>query len=128
MNDAVITLKTDANLKQKAMELADELGFSLSAIINAYLKSFLRTKTVNFTTLDESKPTKFMIDGLKESAKDIKAGRVISFNSPGEEIEYLNRLIKSDEDKLRKKIFKTAKKVTNKHKETVYQPTNFVYQ
>ena len=91
MNDAVITLKTDFELKQKAMKLADELGFSLSAIINAYLKSFLRTKTVNFTTLDESRPTKYMIDSLKESKADIKLGRVSpAFTDAKSAIEWLH--------------------------------------
>ena len=127
MNDAVITLKTDFELKQRAMKLADELGFSLSAIINAYLKSFLRTKTVNFTTLDESKPTKYMIDSLKESRADIKAGRVVSFNTSEEEIEYLNRLIKADEDNILKKVSKAATKVTPKYKETISRPTSSVY-
>ncbi|OIP87517.1 hypothetical protein CO009_03625 [Candidatus Shapirobacteria bacterium CG_4_8_14_3_um_filter_35_11] len=91
MNDAVITLKTDYDLKTKAMKLADELGFSLSSLINAYLKSFLRTKTVNFSTLDESRPTKFMIDSLKESKADIKAGRVSpAFSDAKSAIEWLH--------------------------------------
>lgn len=76
MNTALITLKTDPILKKKAMKLADELGFSLSSLINAYLKNFVRTKAINYSLRDESRPTKYMVDSLKESVADVKAGRV----------------------------------------------------
>lgn len=75
MNTAVINIKTEPVLKKQAMTIADELGFSLSSLFNAFLKNLVRTKTVNFSLEDESHPTKFMIDSLKESGCDIKAGR-----------------------------------------------------
>lgn len=76
MNTAIITLKTDPVLKNKAMKIADQLGFSLSSLINSYLKTLVRTKSVSVSLDDESYPTRFMIDGLKESAADVNAGRV----------------------------------------------------
>jgi addiction module RelB/DinJ family antitoxin len=76
MNNAVITLKTNSVLKSKAMKIADDLGFSLSSLINAYLKNLVRNRSITFNLNDESYPTKFMIEGLKESAADIKAGRI----------------------------------------------------
>lgn len=79
MNTAIITLKTNPQLKNQAMKIADELGFSLSSLINSYLKTLVRTKSVSVSLNDESRPSQFMIDGLRESAEDIKAGRV----SPG---------------------------------------------
>ncbi len=36
----VINIKTEKNVKTHAQKLAKEMGFSLSAIINAYLKHF----------------------------------------------------------------------------------------
>jgi len=75
MNNAVITIKTELDLKNKVVKLADELGFSLSSLINAYLKHFARTKTVNFT-LNEEIPSAWMIKQLAESKKDIKAGKI----------------------------------------------------
>lgn len=75
MNNAVITIKTESNLKNEVVKLADELGFSLSSLINAYLKHFARTKTVNFT-LNEETPSDWMIKQLAESKKDIKAGKI----------------------------------------------------
>ena len=90
MNDAVITLKTESELKEKAIKLADELGFSLSSLINAYLKNLVRTKSVSYTLQPEGEPTGFMINGLKESARDIKSGRVSStFTDAKSAVEWL---------------------------------------
>ena len=45
----VINVKTDKDIKQHAQEVAGELGLSLSAVINAYLRQFVRNKEVHFT-------------------------------------------------------------------------------
>ena len=127
MNNAVITLKTDSVLKSKAMKIADELGFSLSSLINAYLKNLVRRKTVDFSLEEfESHPSKFMINGLKESAADKKAGRIVSFLTGKEEIDYLDKLIKKDEDKLRQKVSKTTRKGAVKYKAPVSKQAGFV--
>lgn len=44
----IINIKTDKEIKKKAKEVAEDLGFSLSAVINAYLKQFVRNKEVYF--------------------------------------------------------------------------------
>jgi len=44
----IINIKTDKEIKKKAKEVAEGLGFSLSAVINAYLKQFVRNKEVYF--------------------------------------------------------------------------------
>lgn len=90
MNNAVITLKTNSVLKSKAQKIADELGFSLSSLINAYLKNLVRNKSVNFNLADESRPSEFMVKGLKESRADIKAGRISpAFTDAKKAIEWL---------------------------------------
>lgn len=45
----VINIKTEKQVKQNAQKLAKSLGLSLSAVINAYLKQFVRNKAVNFS-------------------------------------------------------------------------------
>ena len=125
MNNAVITLKTNTELKNKAMKLADELGFSLSSLINAYLKQLVRTKSINYSLQPEGEPTKFMIDSLKESAKDRKAGRVVTFNTEYDELDYLNKLIKDSERSLQSKVSKTVKKGAVKYKKAVSAKTNY---
>jgi len=46
----LINIKTDRDVKISAQKLAKELGLSLSAVVNAYLKANLfATKAVNFS-------------------------------------------------------------------------------
>ncbi len=77
MNTAVINLKIDLKTKKEAQKIAEELGVSLSSIIKSQLRQLVRTKKAILST--EEKPTEWMLNALKESREDIKAGRV----SPG---------------------------------------------
>jgi len=45
----VINIKTDKEVKRDAQRVAENLGFSLSALINAYLRQFVRNKEVYFS-------------------------------------------------------------------------------
>lgn len=91
MNTAVINIKTDINLKKQAMAIADELGFSISSLFNAFLKNLVRTKTVSFSLENESHPTKYFINNLRASRADIKAGRKSpSFTNAKDAIKWLN--------------------------------------
>jgi len=45
----VINIKTDAETKKKAKELAAELGVPLSTVINVYLRQFIRTREFIFS-------------------------------------------------------------------------------
>lgn len=95
MNTAVINLKTDPKTKKAAQKVAEELGISLSGLINGFLKDMIQTKSVHFSA-DEEVPSAYMIKALKENQKDKKAGNLISFNSWEEERKYLTQLIKND--------------------------------
>jgi len=46
MNTAVINIKTQPEVKAKAQEIAKEIGVSLSSLLNAYLKQFIKTNGV----------------------------------------------------------------------------------
>ncbi len=95
MNTAIINIRTEVDVKEKAQRIAEEMGFSLSSIVNSYLKKFIKTKTL-FVSLDE-KPNAYLKQMLKESEADIKAGRVVSFEKPNDALDYLDSLIKKDE-------------------------------
>ena len=97
-NTAVINVKVNPELKTQAQNLAEELGFSLSSLINACLKQIVRSGSVSFSVSEE--PTEYMIKALKESKADIKAGRVVSFENGKDALTYLDKLI--DNDKKRK--------------------------
>ncbi len=89
MNSAVINIKTNPVIKAKAQEIAEELGFSLSSLINGYLKHLVKTKTVHLTTSEE--PSDWLIKILKENEKDRKAGRVSpGFDNVEDSIKWLN--------------------------------------
>jgi len=45
----VINVKTDKKIKKDAQKVAAELGLSLSAVISAHLKQFIRNKEVYFS-------------------------------------------------------------------------------
>lgn len=92
MNTASILIKVDPQVKAKAQKTAQKLGLSLTSIINRYLKHFITTETITFSTRDE-KPSQYLIKALKESESDVKAGRVITFKNIQEELEYLDKEI-----------------------------------
>jgi len=94
MNTAVINIKINPTLKKQARNIAEELGLSLSSLIKGYLKQLVRTKTVSFSL--EEEPTDYLLQALKESREDIKAGRVISFNKGSDAIRYLNKMINNE--------------------------------
>ena len=74
MNGAVINVRVDSQTKVQAQNVAEELGFSLSGVIHAFLKQLIRTQAVSFAVSEEQ--SDYLIKTLKESDKDIKAGQV----------------------------------------------------
>jgi len=97
MNTSVVNVKVNPQIKKEAQEVAEDLGLSLSALINGYLKQLIRNKTVVFSSLEEE-PTDYLLETLRLSREDIKAGRLVSFKSPYESLNYLDKMI-ADEQK-----------------------------
>ena len=52
----IINIKTEKEIKTSAQKLAKEMGLSLSAIINAYLRQFIRNKEARFTIAPKMTP------------------------------------------------------------------------
>lgn len=92
MNTAVINIKVEPQVKKSAQKIAHTLGISLSGLINGYLRQLIRTKTVTLSAAKEI-PSDYMIEALKESEADIQAGRVVSFQSGKETLDYLDKMI-----------------------------------
>jgi addiction module RelB/DinJ family antitoxin len=88
----VINIKTDKEVKKNAKKIAEDLGFSLSAVINAYLKQFVRNKEIYFSVIPQ------MSSGLEkiigEIETDIRKKRNISqvFSSGNELKKHLSSL------------------------------------
>lgn len=91
MNTAAIYIKTQPEVKAKAQKIAKALGISLSSLMDAWLRQFVKTKRVTFGT-EEERPSKYLIESLKKSGEDIRAGRVLSFNNGEEAVKYFQSL------------------------------------
>lgn len=92
MKTAMINIKTNKEVKEQAQKLAEELGFSLSAIVTASLKQFVRTREVQFSAAYRMTP--YLEGVLAEVEKDIKEGKNISpaFTNAKDMDVYLNAL------------------------------------
>ena len=86
----IINIKADKEVKEKAQEVARELGVPLSTIINAQLKEFIRNKSIYLSAVPRMTPYLEKIIG--KAMKDYKAGKNISplFHSAKEMDEYLD--------------------------------------
>jgi len=86
----VITIKADRKTKEDAKKLAEELGLSLSAVVNASLRQFVREKELHISAMPRMTPR---LERIAEQArKDYKAGKNISplFSSAKEAIAFLH--------------------------------------
>ncbi|MDP3997502.1 MAG: hypothetical protein Q8P73_03310 [bacterium] len=92
MKKMAINIKVDSVVKEEAQKVAKELGFSLSGVINAYLKEFLRTRRIN-VGLREEELSDWAKRELKMSQADYRAGRSTSFGSEKEALVYLGSVI-----------------------------------
>jgi addiction module RelB/DinJ family antitoxin len=80
-------IKIEPAIKEQAQQTAEELGLSLSAVMKALLKQFIRTKHLSIGISEI--PHEYLRQSLKQSEEDIKAERVISFESGKEALDYL---------------------------------------
>ena len=88
MNTAIINIKTEETTKKQAQKIAQELGISLSSLLNAYLKQIIRTKKVEFDLREE--PSDYLIKSIKRAERNIKEGKVSpAFKTGKEAIEWL---------------------------------------
>ena len=74
----VINIKADKVTKDKAKKIAQELGLSLSAVINAYLKQFVNNKSVYFSTNKSYQMTPELENMIGGIEKDIKKKKNLS--------------------------------------------------
>ena len=84
MNTAVISTKIDLQTKREAQKTAEALGIPLSVIIKAFLKHFIKTKTVEFSARDEE-PSEYLKNAIRQAQKDWEAGKTSPAFKTGEE-------------------------------------------
>lgn len=94
MNTAVINIKTDAKTKSEAQKLADEMGLTLTAVLNRYLRHFIKTKSVTFST-DAETPNDYLIGLMNKAKQDRKIGKASPvFDNADEAIKWLHKKTK----------------------------------
>jgi addiction module RelB/DinJ family antitoxin len=76
MAKTIISIKSDKEVKENAKKLAQELGLSLSDVINASLRNFIRMREVRFSSIPQMTPELERLLGKIE--KDIKRKRDLS--------------------------------------------------
>ena len=91
MNTTVINIKTDKNLKKDAQELAKNFGLPLSAIVNIYLREFVREKRIIFS--EPPTPNAKTRKILDRAIADIKAGK--NLVGPFESAEEMDKFLRS---------------------------------
>ncbi len=88
----VINIKADKEVKENAQGIAKELGLSLSDVINASLRNFIRTREVYFSAIPRM--TLEFERFLGHVEKDIKERKNLSpaLSSSAEINDYLDNL------------------------------------
>lgn len=89
MNYTVVTTKLDPQTKREAMATADELGMPLSVVIKAFIKQFIRTKSVSFSVQGET-PSKYLKSVMHRAEENYRKGQVSpSFTHGKDAIKFL---------------------------------------
>lgn len=97
MNTAVITIKTDSQTKLQAQQLAEELGISLSGVVNALVKHFIRTRSlILIANNSELEPTPYLKQALRKSEKERQTGQYYSFNDSKGALTFLDEVSRSN--------------------------------
>ena len=79
MKTSALSIKIDPKVKHEAQKVADQLGFSISAIVNSSLKNLARSKTVSYSLLE---PTPLLKNAIKSARRDrVHKKSVGPFNS-----------------------------------------------
>ena len=90
MQRAVLNVKVNPVTKQKAKEVAEDLGFSLSALVNAFLTQLAKTKTLEVKA--DEVPTEFLEKILIQAQEDRINGKASQLFHSGEEaVDFLDQ-------------------------------------
>lgn len=89
----IVNFKTDKKIKTQAQKIAEDMGLNLSDILNIYLRGFVRAKELYINlNQDESKPSKKLLEAVKDARKERASGKMRSFKSIDEAIVHLSKI------------------------------------
>jgi len=84
-----VNLKIDTHIKEKAQKMAQELGLSLSSVVNATLSQFARTGELQLSVAPRMTP--FLEDIVKEARAEYEAGKLRVYENADDFIASLNK-------------------------------------
>lgn len=89
MSKSVLIVKTDPRVKANAQRVAKEMGLSLSAVINAQLIEFSKTREITFSAEPRYNPR--YVKELLALSRDAKTGKNFSpkFSNMSDAIAWL---------------------------------------
>lgn len=96
MKTAIVTIKTEPQVKAQAKKVAEDLGFNLSTLVDAYLRDLIRNQVVYFNMRPEI-PNESLKQAIKEADEDRKSGNILSFDNADDAIAYLQDIIDNEE-------------------------------
>ncbi len=76
MNNTVISVKVDKNVKKSAQEVAKSAGLNLSTIINSYLRQIIATRHIDIYSPEQMSPNLEKLISKLET--DLKKGNISS--------------------------------------------------
>jgi len=90
MKTAMLTVKMEPKIKEKAKQTAKDLGFSLSSLVNGFIHNLIRTGKVSFET-GVYEPSDYLLEALEEAEKNRKDGYVSpSFDNIEDSFKWLD--------------------------------------
>lgn len=92
MSYVVVSTKIDPQTKKEAMATAESMGLPLSVVIKAFLKQFIRTKTVTFSATPDEVPNEYLKSVMKKAEGNYRKGHTSpSFSNIKDELKWLEK-------------------------------------
>lgn len=68
-----INIKTEKQTKEQVQQIAREIGVSLNALVNAYLKQLARTRSVTLSA--QEAPSDRLVQSIRQAQRDRREGK-----------------------------------------------------
>ena len=94
MKTAIINIKTTPATKIRSQKVAENLGMSMSALINGFLHQLIKERKIEFYADQKEQPSASLLQSLKEAEMEIAQGKTIDFQNPRDALEYVEKLMK----------------------------------
>lgn len=85
----ILNIKTDKKLKLQAKNVADEMGLTLTTVVNSMLKQFVREREITFSTREY--PSPMLREAIKEARAEFEAGELRVFSTVEDFIDDLDK-------------------------------------